>query len=423
MKRYRYNLTHQVASAGSLGQLIPFCIMEVAPGDTFSGKVGMLVRFSPLKKALLMDIDVDLFMTYTPHRLVDSGWEDFVANGPVAAGTTVPSITLAAAGADDMPHLRYVNRAGSTRSQSAYRLYCYNLIYNEYFRDDDDTPVANTDRNSGLPWSVNAKKNFYTTLSENLGESESHIVDVQSGTPDFVRAEDILQAVAQQKVAMKRATYGTRYVDILKSMGININYQMLQRPEIVGVGRSTVNVTDVVSTNDASTLGELAGHGISGVRLTVKRKSFPEHGTLMGVMVARPKYTFEGINDWFDTPRDYTSYYDPGFHPLPPVDVQLGDVMTDTISSGSAGHTPWGEWYRRATNWMGPTEVSDFVAKHYQAADTTISRTDLRQISPSTYADIFENTTKGQIQFSAVNKLSALRLIPRKSGVVFPGST
>ena len=94
---------------------------------------------------------------------------------------------------------------------------------------------------------------------------------------------------------MKRETYGTRYIDILRSYGINVNYQMLQRPEVVAIARNTVNVTDVVQTSAGTgNLGDLAGHGISGGRLVLRRKSFPEHGTLMGLAVLRPPMTDPG---------------------------------------------------------------------------------------------------------------------------------
>ena len=68
MKRWMYNLRHQVSQLGKLGRLIPTTFVEVMPGDTFTGKVGTLVRLSPLKHALLHDIHVDTFLFYVPHR-------------------------------------------------------------------------------------------------------------------------------------------------------------------------------------------------------------------------------------------------------------------------------------------------------------------------------------------------------------------
>ena len=67
-KRYSYSMYHQVATISQLGRLTPFMFAEVCPGDTWSGKVGALLRFSPLKKALLHDIHVDMFLFYVPPR-------------------------------------------------------------------------------------------------------------------------------------------------------------------------------------------------------------------------------------------------------------------------------------------------------------------------------------------------------------------
>ena len=83
MKRYMHSLNHQVATVGQIGTLVPTMIQEVAPGDTWSGKVGLLVRLSPLKRALLTDLYVDQFCFYVPHRLVVAGWEDFISDGPM----------------------------------------------------------------------------------------------------------------------------------------------------------------------------------------------------------------------------------------------------------------------------------------------------------------------------------------------------
>ena len=166
---------------------------------------------------------------------------------------------------------------------------------------------------------VNMKKEYWTCIMDAQGKEQAeHFVDANVGSGTQASALEILRAIAQQKASMKRATYGSRYVDILKSMGININYQMLQRPEIVGISRGAINVTDVVDTG-GGTLGTLAGHGISGNRFSMRRKTFPEHGTLTFCAILRPKQMQESICDWFDTPRDYTSFYDPQLVPLPPV--------------------------------------------------------------------------------------------------------
>ena len=145
-KRYMYRLNHQIATASHIGKAAPFMIQEVAPGDTWSGNVGMLRRLSPLNKPLLYDLYIDMFVFYIPHRLVYANWEDFIAEGPMDSPTyTLPSVVV---GSGDATYrsMWYEYNSPSTTTYSALRLYAFNLVYNEFFRDDEQAVRNPTDR-------------------------------------------------------------------------------------------------------------------------------------------------------------------------------------------------------------------------------------------------------------------------------------
>lgn len=414
IKRTPYSLNNQVATLGQIGRLIPTCILPVAPGDTFSGKQGLLVRLSPLNHALLHDLYVDTFAFYVPLRLLWDDWENFIAEGPMDTPTyTPPTISVAAASALWRSLFMPANGSSAT-TYSAWSTRAYNLVYNEYFRDFDDN-IAAPDNNPGqYGRQVDLKKDYYTTLREDIGYGQDvHYADVTAGSPDQVSALEILQAIAQQKAAMRRATYGTRYVDILRGFGIKVNYQMLQRPELVGIGRGVINVTDVVDTSSGG-LGGLAGHGISGTRIKLKRKSFPEHGVFMTFCVVRPPAADPIQCDWFDSPRSYESFYDPGLVGLPPVEVDQRDVAPSLNSgiSGSIGSWKWGDWYRSALSRIH-LNASDWAPGVRLSQASSLGRTDLRQVSPTDYDTLFSDTTYAQFQVSAKNNFRALRMLPR----------
>ncbi len=421
IKRTMYSMSHNVATASQFGRLCPTMIQEVAPGDTWSGKTGILVRLSPLKRALLADVYVDQFTFYVPHRLVMADWESFIAEGPSDAPVySVPTVSL-----DDSVSQAYepifwnksVPASGDTTIMSALRLYAHNLIFNEFFRDEQDALIAPALAPGTFGLAVSWKKDYWSTLRDDVGLTQPiHFADVTAGSPDRVSALEILEAIARQKIATKRATYGTRYIDILRSYGVNVNYQMLQRPELVAIARGQINVTDVVSTsNDSSAeLGFLAGHGISGTRLRLKRKTFPEHGTLMSFVIVRPVQIDSNFVDWFDKPRDYQSFYDPGLVPLPPVAVTKADVIAITSNADRAdllGYQQWGNWYRSAlsrtradlTTWLGRA-ASD---------PTSWNLVELRNMNPLNFNTLFSNTDFGHYQVSAVHSLRALRALPR----------
>ncbi len=411
-----YSLSHQVATTSDLGRLCPTMIQEVAPGDTWSGKTGLLVRLSPLKRALLMDIQIDQFTFYVPHRLVMAEWESFIAAGPEdTPSVSVPTVSVTA-GSSLYSSLFWappLSGQGPTL-YNALRLFAYNLIFNEYFRDEDDAAVAPTQTPGPTGLIINYKKDYWTELSDNLGVAQAD--QTAPVVAAAVSAVEILRAIQRQKVAMKRATYGTRYVDILRSYGINVNYQMLQRPELVGMARGNINVTDVVATDSAGTLGELAGHGISGTRLAIKRKTFPEHGTLMSFVVARPVNADLKFGDWFDRARTYENFYDPGLISLPPVAVEKQDVMPavgDANLTDVVAFQPWGQWYRRALSKVH-IDLNEWVGTPL-IAQADFTATALRQCNPGSYNALFSDTTFNHYQVSAVHNMRTLRLIPKQN--------
>lgn len=430
-KRTQYSMYHQNATVGKIGRITPFMILPVCPGDTWQGVVGQLIRLSPMKKALLQDIYVDCFVHYVPNRLLMSDWEDFIAEGPVISPTySIPTVTVGA-GVNTYDSVFQISDAADASAYSAFPTYALNLIWNEFFRDDDQAVRAPTATPGEVGIAVNFKKDYWSTLQDDIGyPDDDHYFDTNVGSGTQASAREVLEAIAKQKAAMKRATYGTRYVDILRSYGINVNYQMLQRPETVAISRGTINVTDVVSTSDATgaTLGELAGHGISGGRLKLRRKTFPEHGILMGTCVLRPTMSDSAMAEWHDTAHTYEHFWDPGLFSLPPVTVTKFDVTPSIDLAQRAdvlGYQPWGEWYRKAlsrkhtflANAGVGVVIPDFLPKTDYAID------DLRTISSNDYDAIFsDSSTLYHWQGSFVNKLKVLRRLPRANASALRGT-
>ena len=218
------------------------------------------------------------------------------------------------------------------------------MVWNEFFRDDNEAVRSSTDTSIAR---ARGLRSYHTLIREDLQTGLEAEAEVTAGTPDTVSATDILKAVAEQKLQMRRETYGTRYIDILRSYGVRVNYQMLQRPEVIALSRKNVSITDVVGTGSTN-LGDLGGHGIAGLSLRVKRKSFPEHGTLLGLMTVRPRPMAGRWISYLDSARNFEDYYDPGLIHLPPVEMTRGDLsMGQTAPSTVVGYHPWGEWYRR----------------------------------------------------------------------------
>ena len=417
LKRYAYSMGHEVATLGNIGQMTPFLIQEVAPGDTWSGSSQMLMRFSPPKRAMLQKFFVDQFIFYVPHRLVYADFENFIAEGPVDSPSySMPTVAVGSSN-QNYKSIFWRNNGVSNTTYNAIRLYCINLIWNEFFRDSDTQAVRSPTDTPGVHGILcNYKKDYWTVLNDSLGfDQDEQFFSTNVGSGTQASAQDVLDAIARQKIQLKRATYGSRYIDILRSFGINVNYQMLQRPEVVAISRSVASATDVVNTSNTN-LGSLGGHLISAGNIRLRRKTFPEHGTLMGIVLVRPRQVDAAMCDWFDRGRSYDSYYDPGLVTLPHVEVQQQDIQPscDTgVRSTSIGYQPWGDWYRKAQSkvhndlqdgfWVYPTGVS------YSAAADTEDYTRM----PAAQDSYFDDVTYQHWQAGWQHRLRALRAVPR----------
>lgn len=409
-RRYMYSLHHQNVGRGYLNTIRPFLILDTVPGDTMFGNMSLLIRLSSMKKPLMHDLFIDSYLFYVPYRLVWSDWEDFMAEGPsswVATPKSPPTVTARHDGL-------WMDETNS-QSKSAFPWYAYNLIYNEYFRDNEFPVQAPTAKESAGNncWFAHPKPHMTNLLREQIEVENPVTVDTSGPT---LAAEDILRAIAEQKDKMKRATYGTRYVDILRSYGVNVTYNMLQRPELVASSHGTLNITDVVAT-DAANLGDIAGYAIGGRRIRLRRKTFPEHGVLMGVCVVRPPYIDRHIKDFmYKGDLKYEHFFDPGLTRLPPETISQKDITWEETTDTDLGYTPWYEWYRHAHNKV-EAAVSDYAAEHLQAASRTSIALDSLRGGTLTDVEWLNETADGHYQFGAKNALKALRLIPPKSGV------
>ena len=139
MKRNKFSLSHYKLLSGNMGYLIPCGLVEVLPGDTFQHGVSMLVRMQPMLAPIMHPVHVRLHHFYVPHRLVWDDFEDFRTGGPDGDDASVfPTITFAGAiTKGDLADYLGVPLGTAGLEVSALPFRGYNLIWNEYFRDQD----------------------------------------------------------------------------------------------------------------------------------------------------------------------------------------------------------------------------------------------------------------------------------------------
>lgn len=120
-----------------------------------------------------------------------------------------------------------------------------------------------------------------------------------SGVPDVyadltgasaITITALREAMALQRYEEARARYGSRYVEYLRYLGVKSSDARLQRPEYLGGGSQTLQFSEVLQTAEGENpVGEMAGHGIGGMRSNRWRRFFEEHGIVMSFMSTKPK--------------------------------------------------------------------------------------------------------------------------------------
>lgn len=129
------------------GQLIPVYVDEVLPGDTFNLRMTAFARLSTPLFPVMDNMKLSSFFFFVPNRLVWTNWKKFMGeqNNPAdSISYLVPQQVSPASGyavnsLQDYMGLPTVGQvgAGNTVSHCAFFTRAYNLIWNEWFRDEN----------------------------------------------------------------------------------------------------------------------------------------------------------------------------------------------------------------------------------------------------------------------------------------------
>jgi hypothetical protein len=168
-----FDLTYKKKFDGDMGQLIPVMCDEVVPGDVFEIANNILIRFNPLVAPLMHEINVYTHYYFVPNRIIDENWEEFITQGvegpqgPTQNDVTLPRWIPTKNGIHSLwDYLGFpidIDPVGAYPVDHPRR--AYNLIYNEYYRDQnliDEVDLTNEDIlirawekdyfTSALPW-------------------------------------------------------------------------------------------------------------------------------------------------------------------------------------------------------------------------------------------------------------------------------
>ena len=398
-KKNKFDLSREVKMTGNIGNLYPAFIQDVIPGDSFRVNTQQMVRFSPLLAPMMHTVNFKLDYFFVPYRLVWDEWKDFITGGE--DGNDLPSypripvtswlrdnyikkgyladylgVPPRIGGSNTYGGFNSVNNS-ETQEISLLPFRAYQLIYHEYFRDQNVGDEHEQIKTSGVQAAAglqadkidaqlnlrrsNWEKDYFTSslpflqrgTEINLPISSVAIdkVDFPSGTSmftgdiRFTQSGDLLQgevasglynavtltgdveqvsinelrkATALQRWLELMARAGSRYREqIFAIFGERIPDYTVQVPQYLGGGRTPIMISEVLSTYQSAATdrpqGDMSGHALGLGDNIGFQQSFDEHGIIIGVARVIPKASYVQGLNKFWQKFDKFDHYFPQF--------------------------------------------------------------------------------------------------------------
>lgn len=158
IQRSTFDRSHGYKTTFSSGQLIPIFLDEALPVDTFNLRTAVFARLATPLKPIMDNIQLDVHYFSVPLRLVWDNFKKFMGEQEPLTFTayTVPTMTsTAVTGYTEASLFDYMGIPTEIPGleHSALFTRCYNLIWNEWYRDENlqNSAVVDTDDGPDTP--------------------------------------------------------------------------------------------------------------------------------------------------------------------------------------------------------------------------------------------------------------------------------
>lgn len=423
-----FDLSHEKKLSLNMGELVPIYLQEVVPGDKFKVSSEMLVRLAPMVAPMMHRVNAFVHYFFVPNRLVWDNWQDFITGGRTGNDSSVmPTLScntplggLLEAGTlwdyFGLPSIPSGSALTVPINVNALPFRAYQLIYNEYYRDQNllapidikkTDDITSTERallltlrkrawekdyfTSALPWTQRGgevkmpnepiykdKSLVYESTTDTLatagtlssasngGLAHSVLGDARIENIDGidVTINELRTAARLQAWLERNALGGSRYIEsILAHFGVKVPDYRVQRPEYLGGGKTPIVISEVLNTSSTATeaQGNMSGHGIGVGKSNSFKNYFTEHGFIMGIMSVLPRTAYqEGIPRIFKK-FDNLDYFFPEFANLGEQAIRNDEVFYNPASAEEVNSATWGYQSRYAEyKWNQDSVHGDF---------------------------------------------------------------
>lgn len=173
IQRSKFHRTQSVKFTFNVGEVIPFYVDEVLPGDTFQIKTSKMVRLQTPAVPFMDDLYLDTYYFFVPNRLIWDDWQKFQGENDSSSWTPsttyqVPSLTFPIPGDEIVGDNSAINN--STKINASDNLYFAPNSIADYMGlptaaqrvseyaglSEPDFPLPLPTKNAGAPLAINA---------------------------------------------------------------------------------------------------------------------------------------------------------------------------------------------------------------------------------------------------------------------------
>lgn len=333
-----FNLSYEKKMTCDMGMLVPCYAQECVPGDKFVVGNEIVVRMGPALSPILHELNVFVHYFFVPYRLLWPGdevgpntWESFISGGPNGTDASVLpkwSVTNNAMGSL-WDYLGFpIGQTGSANFKPmAFPMNAYNLIYNEYYRDQDLIGKVSLSNESILlrAW----EKDYFTSARPWRQRGTAPALPITVGgtvTPSGTGSYPILRHSADGNQITSHDTVAANAGFTVKSTG-------------------AVTAGDALGTlaSDIAAQLSVAGSGftatsfqVSDLRLTVQIQRWLERNARSGVRYTEFLQSHFGVS-----PRDERMQR-PEFLGGSKMPIIVSEVLQTSATGLTGGSTPQG---------------------------------------------------------------------------------